>query len=108
MSEKYEFHKLKSKVNQEVLPEDINYQIEALAFKIGDTEGLEALKKYREKRWFGKVNLWDDKNRLIATAHIDHGICFRWEVIAYKKNDILPLSVLSVKNERLNNGKEKK
>lgn len=101
MSEKYEFHKLKSKENREALPVDINEQIENMARRINDTEGLESLVKYREKRWFGKVVLYDEKGRLIATAYFDHGICFRWEVIAYKKNDILPLSVLSVKNDRL-------
>lgn len=106
MSEKYEFHKLKSKTNRDALPEDINEQIENLARKINDAEGLDSLIRYREKRWFGKVVLYDEKGRLVATAFYDHGICFRWEVIAYKKNDILPLSVLSVKNDRLKQEKK--
>lgn len=106
MSEKYEFHKLKNKANKEALPIDINEQIENLAKKINDAEGLESLVKYREKRWFGKVVLYDEKGRLVATAYYDHGICFRYEIISYKKNDVLPLSVLSVKNERLKSDKK--
>jgi hypothetical protein len=106
MTEKYEFHKLKSKANRDDLPVDINEQIENLAKKICDFEGLESLVKYREKRWFGKVVLYDEKGRLVATAYYDHGICFRYEIISYKKNDILPLSVLSVKNERLMSDKK--
>jgi hypothetical protein len=102
MLDKYDFNKLKNKNNRDLLPEDINEQIEALAVKIGDKEGLASLLMFKEKRWFGKVFLWDKSDRLIATAHYDHGICFRYEVQSYKENSIMPLSVLSVKNEMLN------
>lgn len=106
MSDKYDFYKLKSKTNSEPLPKDINDQIELLAAKINDTEGSDSLKKYRENRWFGKVTLWDKKSRLISTAFFDHGICFRYEVHSYRKDDILPLSILSIKNEKLNSEKK--
>lgn len=106
MSEKYDFYNLKSKANKDVLPEDINEQIESLAKKIGDAEGFDTLVKYREKRWFGKVYLWDTEGRLIATAFMDHGICFRYEITSYKENNIQPLSVLSIKNDKLKSEKK--
>lgn len=106
MFEKYDFKKLKSSSNKEPLPDKINEQVESWAVKLNDVAGAEDLKRYRENRWFGKVYLWDEKGRLIVTALIDHGICFRYEVNSYRKCGILPAGMLSVKNKYLKNEKK--
>lgn len=104
---KYNFHDLKSKHNHDALPEDINSQIENLAATINDNEGLESLKKFRENRWFGQVPLFDTKKRHIAMAFFDHGICFRYEITAYRKGDsFVPVAIQSVKNENLEEQKK--
>jgi hypothetical protein len=106
---KYSFHDLKSKDNHAKLPEDINVQIDGLAGTIGDAEGITALRMYRENRWFGQVVLWDKSGRHIATAYFDHGICFRHEITSYRKSvtDIsIPVAILSVKNEMLDEKKK--
>jgi hypothetical protein len=104
--DKYSFHYLKAKGNYEKLPKDINRQIEALAQTIVDSEGLLSLMAYRENRWFGQVMLWDKNNRHIATAYFDHGICFRHEVTSYRNGIDIPVAILSVKNEMLDEKKK--
>ena len=104
---RYSFHDLKAKENHAVLPEDINAQIESLAMTIGDAEGLISLKAYRTNRWFGQVVLWDKNKRHTATAFFDHGICFRHEITTYRKSDsAIPVAILSVKNEMLDEKKK--
>jgi hypothetical protein len=104
---KYNFHELKSKYNHDELPVDINSQIEALAELIKDVEGLLSLRKFREKRWFGQVPLFDDKKRHVAMAFFDHGICFRYEITAYRKAEpFQPVAIQSVKNENLEEPKK--
>jgi hypothetical protein len=99
---KYNFHKWKSKYNHDPLPEDINSQIESLAVKINDNEGKASLESYRKNRWYGQVLLWDMKKRHVVTAYFDHGICFRFEKTAYRKENVLqPVAIQSVKNENL-------
>jgi len=104
---RYNFHDLKSKDNHSKLPEDINAQIETLAATIGDLEGHASLKLYRDNRWFGQVVLWDKMKRHTATAYFDHGICFRHELTTYRKADSgIPVAILSVKNEMLDEKKK--
>jgi hypothetical protein len=106
-TKKYNFHDLKSKHNHDELPEDINSQIENLATAINDNEGLESLKKFRENRWFGEVPLFDTKKRHVAMAFFDHGICFRYEITAYRKAEpFQPVAIQSVKNENLEEQKK--
>lgn len=106
VSNKYNFHFWKRESNKDPLPEDINRQVEDFAKDISDEEGHDSLVNYRKKRYFGEVLLWDTSGRLRAKAFINHGICFRYEITSYRKNGILPIGVLSIKNERLDYGKE--
>lgn len=105
-SAKYNFHLWKRESNKDPLPEDINIQIENFADDIIDEEGFASLVNYRKKRYFGEVLLWDKLGRLRAKAFINHGICFRYEITSYRKDGILPIGTLSLKNERLEYGKE--
>lgn len=97
----YDFRAIKDKNNKNELPSDINEQIETLALKIEDIEGLEVLKNYRQRKWFGEVYLWDRQGRMIATALFDHGICFRYNIMNYRKDSGNIVSMLSVKNNKL-------